>query len=404
MKTLRMSTATKKTRSKIAHEILSSGIHGPLLVVAGEHSGDLLGGDVLSHLKKLGLKEFFGTGGETMKREGAEIIQDVESMAVMGFVDALRNYSRLHKLARDLVARAKEKGARYALLIDYPGFNLRIAKMLHAEGIHVIFLVSPQLWAWHYSRIHTIKKYVDLMLVLFEFEKEMYEEAGVRCEFIGHPLIKRIPERLAEEAPVALKRVKTIGLMPGSRPSEIVKLLPAMLDTAKILVRGYPGVRFLLPNINPKMEAYIQEQLAGVPELKVEYLKDRSLRVLEASDAVIVASGTATLETAYFLRPMVILYRTSWINVILASLLMRTRMIGIVNILARRQVALELLQTEVTPENIAREIVRIFEDDGYRRAMVSELEYVKRSLGSGNPAEKAARAIQTFARSTHSAR
>ncbi len=404
MKSLPLPSASKKARSRIAAELLKSTDQGPLLVVAGEHSGDLLGADVIAHLKKHGFREFFGTGGETMKREGMEILESVESMAVIGFVEALKNYSRLKKLAKSLVVQAKERGARFALLIDYPGFNLRLAKMLRDEGIQVIFLVSPQLWAWHYSRIKTIKENVNLMLVLFEFEKEMYTEAGVNCEFVGHPLVKRIPERLAEESPIALKRGKTIALLPGSRPSEIRGLLPDMLDAARLLLKGYPAARFILPNINPRMEETILARLAEYPDLKVEYLKDRSLRAMEAADVVVVASGTATLETAFFLRPMVILYRTSWVNVILASLLMRTRFIGIVNILARRQVALELLQTEVTPENIAREVVRILEDDGYRRGIVQELEYIKRSLGTGNPAEKAARAIATFARTASGSR
>lgn len=401
---VRLSGADAGTRKRITRLIDAADSAEPVLIVAGEHSGDLLGGDVIRALSRLGIKQFFGTGGESMKSAGAEILMDVDSMAVMGFVDALRNYARLKKLARRLVDEAKTRGAKTAVLIDYPGFNLKLAGWLKAAGIRVVFLVSPQLWAWHYSRILKIKKTVDLMLVLFEFEKRIYDEEGIPCECVGHPMIRRIPEQLAKEPPVALKRGKTITLMPGSRRSEIRGLLPAILEAARILKSQFPGLRFLLPNINAELEPWIQEQIQEYPELKIEYLRDRSLRALEACDLVLVASGTATLETAFFLRPMVIVYRTGWINLILASILMRTRYVGIVNILARRPVALELLQTEVTGENIALEARRILEDDAYRRAIVAELEFIKKSLGTGNPAEKAARAIAAFVRTASSAR
>ncbi|MCE9597082.1 MAG: lipid-A-disaccharide synthase [Spirochaetia bacterium] len=404
---LKVSTASSQTRRKVASAIQPVRRHESsetILLVAGEHSGDLLGADVVRYLKRQGFEKFFGTGGEAMRKEGVELVENIEAMTVFGFIEALKNYKRLKALANRLVDLAIQKGAGTAVLIDYPGFNLRIAELLNKAGIKVVFLVSPQLWGWHNSRIKTIQKNVGLMLVLFEFEKKMYDEAGVPCEWVGHPMVRRIPDRLAEEAPVPLKRGKTVALMPGSRVSEINRLLPDMLAGARLLLKGYPGIRFLLPNINPHAEATIQAMLEEYSDLKIEYLKDRSLRVLEACDAVMIASGTATLEAAYFMRPMVILYRISWPNLIVGTLVIRTRFIGMVNLLARRQVALELLQTEVTPENIAREIVRIFEDESYRRSMVHELEYVKHALGTGNPGEKAARAIASFVRSGISAR
>ncbi len=396
---IRLSAAGTGTRKRIARLIETSDSAEPVLIVAGEHSGDLLGGDVMRALSRNGIKQFFGTGGESMKSAGCDLIMDVDAMAVMGFVEAIKNYSRLKKLALRLIEEAKARGTKTAILIDYPGFNLKLAGWLKEAGIRVVFLVSPQLWAWHYGRIDKIKKNVDLMLVLFEFEKRIYDSAAIPCECIGHPMIRRIPEQLAREQPVALKRGKTITLMPGSRRSEIRGLLPAILGAARILKSHFPGLRFLLPNINMELEGWIQEQIKEYPELKIEYMRDRSLRALEACDLVLVASGTATLETAYFLRPMVIVYKTSWVNIVLASLLMRTKYVGLVNILSRRPAALELLQTEVTPENIAREAARLLDDDAYRRGIVAELEYIKKSLGSGNPAEKAARAIAAFVRS-----
>ncbi|MBI3394849.1 MAG: lipid-A-disaccharide synthase, partial [Spirochaetia bacterium] len=356
------------------------------------------GGDLVHALKKIGPDNFFGTGGESMRREGVEILEDIESMNVVGFIEALKHYSRLKKLAVRLVAEAVKRGSTLAILIDYPGFNLRIATMLREKGISVIYLVSPQIWAWHYSRVKRIKEDVSLMLPLFPFEKEIYDSEGVPAQVVGHPLVFRIGKRLKEEEPVAkaTRGVTTIGLLPGSRRSEVRNLLPDMLKAAELLKTQIKKVRFLMPAVSEDIEAMIKAGAAEHPGLPLEILRDRSLAVMQSSDVVILASGTATLETAWFEKPMVILYRVSALNLLIGTLVMRTRFIGMVNLLARRQVAPELLQAEVSPENIARETLRILQNAEHRTSVVRELQYVKRQLGAGNPAAKAAKAIQNF--------
>ena len=377
---------------------------GPVLVVAGEHSGDLLGGAVLRSLRRSGLKEFFGTGGNEMREVGVELLESVENMEVIGFLEAFRAYRKLKALAVRLVDEARSRGTRFALLIDYPGFNLRLAAMLHAAGIRTVFLVSPQFWAWKYGRIHGIRRNVDLMLTLFPFEKEIYDREGVRAECVGHPMVERIPRLLKVQAPLPRQRgAALVGLLPGSRGSEVRRLFPEMIRAASILAASRSGIRFVVPLADNRFESFVREQIALHPHARVEFVGLRSLRVMEAADVVIVASGTATLETAFFKTPMVIAYRVGWINFLLGSLLARTRYVGLANLLARRQVAVELLQTEATAENMAMEVARLLDDDVLRRSIVKELDHVRSALGRGNPAARAASSFLAFVRETQKA-
>ncbi|MBE7438713.1 MAG: lipid-A-disaccharide synthase [Spirochaetales bacterium] len=357
-----------------------------VLVVAGEHSGDELGAAVVRALKSEVKLSLCGTGGPALAAAGVELFETVESMAVIGFTEGLRNYFRLKKLAQHLAGEAIRREVDVALLIDYPGFNLYLAGLLHAAGTKVVQVVSPQLWAWRYGRMKQIQKNVDLMLTLFRFEKEMYDRAGVRCTFIGHPLVGSLTRRLKQGEPVKKGRQKIVGLLPGSRRSEIVRLLHPMLQAAR-LIKKEKNVRFLLPNVNAELSDFIIENLRAYPDLNVEYSWQNSLNVMQASDLLLVASGTATLEAAVLDVPMIILYRVSWLNFLLAGLVVRTKFIGMVNLLAKKQVAPEFLQTEVDPEVISTVALRMLEK------RVTDYEDVRFELGRGNPAEKAARAV-----------
>ena len=378
---------------------------GSVLVVAGEHSGDLLGAAVVKSLQRSGVRDFFGTGGSEMQASGVELLESAENMEVIGFVEAFRAYRKLKALAGRLVEEARRRQSRFALLIDYPGFNLRLAEMLRAAGVKTVFLVSPQFWAWKYNRIHGIRRNVDLMLVLFPFEKEIYDREGVRAECVGHPMVERIPRLLKEQEQLPRQRAGAlVGLLPGSRGSEVHRLFPDMLRAAAILSASHPRARFVVPLADTRFESFVREQIGLYPNVNVEYVGLRSLRVMEAADVVIVASGTATLETAYFKTPMVIAYRVGWVNFLLASLLARTRYVGLANLLARKQVAVELLQTEATAENMAAEAARLLDDAVLRRAVIKELDFVRSALGRGNPASRAASAFLSFVRETERAK
>ena len=372
---------------------------GGVLIITGEHSGDLLGADVARELKKKGIHKLFGTGGQEMRAAGVELLENIETMNVVGFVEALKAYRRLKALARSIVAFARKNGINHAILVDYPGFNLRLAEMLKQDsGFFITYLVSPQLWAWHYSRIKTIKKYVDLMLPLFPFEEKMYIDEGVPAHCVGHPLVHRVGHSLKKQDPIPPYEGKTIGLLPGSRNSEIRRLLPDMLEETSKLKEKYGKIRFLLPGVNEDAQGYVQQQIDSYPDLKIESTPGRSLRVMEASDLLILSSGTATMEAAYFGTPMVILYKVGWINLLIISLVIRTRVIGMVNLLARKQVAVELLQTEVRPDTIFKHATQILDDPNLQSEIRKELEFVKHSLGKGRPASEAVSHFLQYAR------
>lgn len=388
------SRPTIKTTAKAG-----SHLSGGVLIITGEHSGDLLGADVARELKKQGIKRLFGTGGKEMEAAGVELLENIETMNVVGFVEALKAYRRLKALARRIVAFARKNGITHAILVDYPGFNLRLAEMLKQDsGFFITYLVSPQLWAWHYSRIKIIKKYVDLMLPLFPFEEQMYKDEGVETHCVGHPLVYRIGQQLKKQDVIPTYSGKTVGLLPGSRTSEIRRLLPPMLEAAARLKEKYGKIRFLLPGVNEEAQTYVQEQLDAYPDLKIESMPGRSLRVMEASDLLLLSSGTATMEAAFFGTPMVVLYKVGWINLLIISLVIRTRVIGMVNLLARRQVAVELLQTEVRPDTIFKHATEILDNPALQAEIRKELEYVKHSLGKGRPATEAARLFLDYAR------
>lgn len=389
----------KPSAKKPAHSAVR-GLHlrAPMLIVAGEHSGDRLGGDLIHELKQQGFRSFFGTGGERMQAEGMQLVEHVDTMAVIGFVEVLRAYSRLKALAQRLTAMAIEKKVKTVVLIDYPGFNLRIAAMLKEADpdIFIVYLVSPQIWAWKYGRIHTIRKHVDLMLTLFEFEKEIYDSEGVPAEWIGHPMVNRIPEELKRQPPVAAHRGTSLGLLPGSRRSEIRLLLPAFLEAARILKERHPHLHIRLPFVDERLREFAAPFLEGSEALGLEISVGNSLAVMEASDIIFIASGTATLEAAFFKKPMVICYRSHWLNVFIASLVMRTRFIGLPNLLAGEQVALELLQNEVTPAAIAEEGERLLKKKSERERIIRRLSEIPFAPKKKRPARLAVEYIERY--------
>lgn len=385
----RLSGTVVKLRSRVSAAVRKE----PVIVIAGEHSGDLLGGDIVARLKSMGYATFFGTGGNRMAEQGVELIRNVEAMTVVGFVEALKAYRSLKSLADQLTDMAVARGVKTAILIDYPGFNLRFGAMLKKKGIRVIHVVSPQIWAWKYGRIKQIRQVVDLMLVLYHFEKDIYDKEGVNAKFIGHPLTVKIPERLKKEPVVEPFNGITVGLLPGSRRSEVMRLLKPMLEAAELLREKYEAIRFLLPGVNPRVREYIQTQIAAHPNLNIEYRENCSLRVMKSSNLVILSSGTATLETTWFSRPMIILYKVGFLNFLIASIVIRIRFIGLPNILAKKGIIQELLQSEVNPRNIFQEAVRILDDNKYSGTMIRELSQVKSSLGDEDPSELAAKYI-----------
>ncbi|MBP7283624.1 MAG: lipid-A-disaccharide synthase [Leptospiraceae bacterium] len=372
------------------------------LIVCGEPSGDLLGANLIEELHKTGGKfSFIGIGGSEMIKTGFSSSHDIESLSVIGFTGILTKYFPLRKIAKELVEKAVANNVHYAILIDYPGFNLYLAEKLREKGIKIIFYVSPQIWAWRFKRIFRIRDCVDLMLVLFPFEKKIYDEYNVNSEFVGHPLCSRMKEKVETEKPISIeKKVTTICLMPGSRSGEITRLIDPILESAVLIQKEMQSknkkVQFILPNINKTKENFILEKLKLKQEetnLKVQYFFDNSAKCLETSDLVILSSGTATLEVAYFEKPMVIIYKMSYISFQIGLRLVTTKHVGLVNILAGEGICKEFLQDAANADNIFPEAMRILNDDTYRKTMISRIKEVKTSLGDGNAGKKASAAI-----------
>lgn len=377
-------------------------IEEKILIVCGEPSGDLLGADLIQELNKTGGNfSYTGIGGIEMEKLGFNSLHDIESLSVIGFTGIITRYHQLKRIAKDLVQKAVEQNIHYAVLIDYPGFNLHLAEKLREKGIKIIFYVSPQIWAWRFKRIFRIQKCVDLMLVLFPFEKAIYDEYNVKCEFVGHPLSSRMKEKIQIEKPIQIEKgITTICLMPGSRTGEITKLLPPMLDSAVLIQNKMQSlnrkVQFILPNINKSQEAFILETLNSAEKnlnVKVKYFFDNSAKCLEESDLVILSSGTATLEVTYFEKPMIIVYKLGFITYQIGLRLVKAKDIGLVNILAGKRICKEFLQKDVNGNTIFEESMQILEDKNYREKMIEEIKKVKSSLGDGNAGKNASSAI-----------
>ncbi|BDA79257.1 lipid-A-disaccharide synthase [Leptospira kobayashii] len=382
-----------------------------ILILTGEHSGDLLGGDLLGELKSMkpGFS-YYGIGGDSMKAHGFESLEDIEALSVIGFSEAIKKYSFLKRVLFQIVEEAKYRNTKLAILIDYPGFNLRLAKELKKIGIPSVFYVSPQIWAWKFKRIFFIKEHIELMLTLFRFEESIYKEYGVNAKFVGHPIVKRIPEKLKKESPLPTGLPHTdegfvVGLLPGSRTGEITKLLDPILGTAVLLHRHITAqgkkIVFLLPNINSKQEDFIKQKLAEIkieePSIEIHYVWDGSLKVMNASDLLLIASGTATLEGLYFEKPMVILYKVSLFTYFIGSLLMKSKFIGLANILSGQEVCRELTQNECKPKYIFEEAKRILDHSEFRNKMIRLLKETKdRELGASNGGKLAAKEISHF--------
>jgi len=263
-----------------------------ILIISGEHSGDSLGGDLIREIKKINSNyQFFGIGGSNMISEGVRSIYDIEELNVIGFSGIVFKYRKLKKIANQLVQECVTKNVKYAILIDYPGFNLELASMLKnaSKDIKIIFYVSPQIWAWRFNRIHKIKKYVDLQLLLFPFEKKIYDRYNIDNVVVGHPLMGKMQSML--ETGLEIKTSdenKVITLMPGSRTGEIKRLLHLLLDSAKVIHDKHPNTEFLLPGINEKESKFIETNLELFknenPKIKISYQFNNSAKCLEKAD------------------------------------------------------------------------------------------------------------------------
>lgn len=363
-----------------------------ILLVAGEASGDAHGADLVAALKKHAPNvEVFGVGGQCLREAGMQTLVDTATIAGMGLFEARDKLRALIRTYRQLTQILRTEPPDLLLLIDFPEFNLRLAKIAKRAQVKVFYYISPQVWAWRKRRVHTIARRVDRLAAIFPFEADFYAAHGCHVDFVGHPLIDRVrPTRARDDT---LRQLgldptrKTVALLPGSRAQEVRYLLAPMLEATKLLG---PDYQFILAVASTLPVEQLQSQAAQYP---VHVVQGNTYNVVHAADVALVASGTATLETALLERPMVIVYRMAPVTYALARMIVRVPFIGMPNLIAERQVVPELVQYEVTPERIANAARQLLADPQVYRVTQEGLRDVRRRLGSGGAAERAAKLV-----------
>jgi lipid-A-disaccharide synthase len=364
-----------------------------VMLVVGEASGDIHGAHLVRALSdKDPTLRFFGVGGEQLKQTNFEALFDVSKLAGMGLVElagSLRNIWRAYSTLRRAL---RERRPDLLVLIDFPEFNLRLAKLAKRLKIPVLYYISPQVWAWRRGRIRQIAKWVDHMVVVFPFEVPLYQKQGVRVSFVGHPLLDIVRCRDSREAILARLALdagkRTIAILPGSRPGEVSYHLPVLLDAAFRLSQD-AEVQFVLIRASTVERRELESLLERVP-LKIPVVEDKRYEAVNACDLAWTASGTATVETALLLKPMIIVYRLSWLTYALARMLVTTKHVGMVNIIAGESVVPELIQGNFTADGILRETRNLLENRDRRETIVSKLLALREKLGTPGAAHRVA--------------
>ncbi len=368
-----------------------------ILMVAGEASGDLHGGRLAEALQRLRPQLVLeGMGGAQMRRAGVDLLADAGATAVVGLTELWEKRRALREALRRLRGRLRSVRPALLICIDFPDFNLLLARTAHRLGIPVCYFISPQVWAWRRGRIRTIRRLVRKMLVLFPFEEPLYRQAGVDVTFVGHPLLDvlaAVPTREACRAALGLPEGgPVLGLLPGSREAEVRRHLPILLQAAGRLAAGRPDLRVLL-GLAPTLDGRAAEAAARASGIPVTLLAGRTHEIMRAADLLLAVSGTVTLEAAILGTPMIITYRLTTPSWLLARLLVRVRFIGLPNLVAADGIVPELIQFEATPDRLAALAEQILASPERQARMREALAQVRAKLGTPGAAERAAREV-----------
>ncbi|OGT31182.1 MAG: lipid-A-disaccharide synthase [Gammaproteobacteria bacterium RIFCSPHIGHO2_12_FULL_35_23] len=364
-----------------------------VMIIAGEASGDMHAAQVVKvmHAKNSGL-EFFGIAGPQMRAQGVEAIVKTETIAIMGFIEVLMNFKTIYHTYQKVKQALLQHKPDLLILVDYPGFNLKVAKLAKQCGIKVLYYISPQIWAWRQGRIKKIKQCVDMMAVVFPFELKFYEAHQVPVRYVGLPLFDELDFNLTQSQARTklnlLPEVTTITLLPGSRSAVVTTLLPVMMDAVKLLKHQFSTLQFVLPIASTLSKEIFA---AFIPaELNIKLIEGQSQLAIKASDAVISTSGTSTLETALFGVPLVVIYKMNALSFQIIKRLIKIKMIALCNIVAEKPIVKELIQHQLTAEAIAEEIKRILTDKVYNSQLRTELAAVRFKLDKHGAAENVA--------------
>lgn len=368
-----------------------------VLLSAGEVSGDLHGAHLIEAIRRINPHiRFYGMGGEFLKSVGMEVLIEAHRLSVVGITEALSKIPTVWMALRKLRNWMERERPDLIILIDFPEFNLRLAKIAYHLEIPVVYYISPQIWAWRRGRVKQIAKYVRKMIVLLPFEVPFYINEGVDVTWVGHPLIDIVKPSLPKEE--ALRKFgldpkkRTIGLLPGSRQAEVRRHLPVLLRSAMLLQREIPDLQFVIP-LAPALSEIEVRSLIEMNPIEVKIVKGFVYDLMNLSELLLLASGTATLEATLLEKPMVILYKVSFLSYWIGKGLIRVKHIGLVNLLAGQEVIKELIQKEATPEKIAKEALRLLKDQALYQKVVTSLQTIRKNLGEPGAAQRAAQII-----------
>ncbi len=371
-----------------------------VLISAGEASGDMYAARLAAALRARADVHLFGLGGPQMREAGVELVADSSEVAVLGITEVLHRLPALRRVMRRLVAEAARRRPALAILTDFPGFHLRLARRLRLQGVRNVYFVAPQFWAWRPWRARLVRRRFERALCIFPFEEKFYRDAGVTVDFIGHPLVDQVQpvtsleEFRAKHETLAARHGldsyrEILALLPGSRPGEIAYNLPPILQACQLLDRAHPGrLQFVLA-VAPGLKTGEVADFAR-SEVALHMVEDDTYGVLAAADVSIIASGTATVEGALAGAPMVVVYRVSPVTAFLARRLVRAPFFGMPNLIAGWRVVPELIQNDFTPERLAAEVTRLLDPPEEREQMKRNLAEVRSKLGPGGAIERAA--------------
>ncbi|HVZ39650.1 MAG TPA: lipid-A-disaccharide synthase [Candidatus Kapabacteria bacterium] len=354
-----------------------------ILIIAGEASGDRHAARLVARMRAMrpGLR-FWGIGGAMLAGEGVECVADAARMNVIGFVEVVKHYRFFQSIFNSVLALARERRPALAILVDYPGFNLRMARALHREGIRVVYYIAPQAWAWKEGRVRSLRENVDDLIVAFPFEVEYFGRGGINAHFFGHPLVDQFAELSPGVAAAADGRT-TIAYLPGSRPEEIARHMPVLRD---VMLRLGDGYRHVIPLASTIRRELIQPYLQGISFSLVS----SAYEALAGAGAALVKSGTSTLEATLLGVPFAAFYRTSWGSYQIARRLIRVAHVAMPNVLAGRGIVREFVQDDMQAGAMGEELLRLLNDATYRARVAEGLAEVTRMLGSPGAAERIA--------------
>ncbi|MDO9548075.1 MAG: lipid-A-disaccharide synthase [Candidatus Marinimicrobia bacterium] len=369
-----------------------------IFISAGELSGDIHGGNLVAAIrKKQPETSISAIGGDNMSSAGATLLYHIRETSFMGFAEVVRHLPFIYKLWKKTLRHIDRTKPDLVVLIDYPGFNLRLAKAITKRNIPVVYYISPQVWAWHQSRVKKIKKYTRLVLCILPFEENWLKSRGVNARFVGHPLIDQVAKiREINPGSESIKPENAtpfIGLFPGSRRQEVQRHLPVMLKVVHRLKESYPDLHVavsIAPDID--ISAYEKENSRAW----IHWLRDQNHRIIQSAGLLIMSSGTATLEATLFQTPLLVIYRLSNVSYLMGRLLVKVPFISVANLIANKKGITELIQHDATVENIVNEAKALLSNSEYREQMVQFLSMVTGKLGESGASDRAAEMILKF--------